>query len=220
MLIVVSGHWSYLTRQSSSGHPSSASSSPLRTLALSMQKQVDQWLRRSLQCGRSRAGRPRKLSRWRAVRFIQIFHVHDRQRRMQAWAGPECHMVSSLVFCRNTCVTPVYSLYFHLQLDFVAELPPLSLVVYHVTKASVGSAYRAQYTFHRRGNPPTVQTEHFQVSRPQGPEAGAPLSLSNKHVQIWSSPETGLLQVRLKITNLFRRILIVRVEFFMYLFKM
>uniref|UniRef100_A0A4W6CQZ6 Alpha-mannosidase n=1 Tax=Lates calcarifer TaxID=8187 RepID=A0A4W6CQZ6_LATCA len=29
---------------------------------------------------------------------------------------------------------------------------------------------------------------------PQGPEADAPLSLSNKHVQIWSSQETGLLQ--------------------------
>uniref|UniRef100_A0A8C2ZJY9 mannosyl-oligosaccharide 1,3-1,6-alpha-mannosidase n=1 Tax=Cyclopterus lumpus TaxID=8103 RepID=A0A8C2ZJY9_CYCLU len=84
----------------------------------------------------------------------------------------------------------------HFQLDFVVELPPLSLVVYHVTKASVDSAHRAQYTFHRRGNPPAVQSEHFQVSSPEGPEADAPLSLSNKHVQIWSSPETGLLQVR------------------------
>lgn len=80
------------------------------------------------------------------------------------------------------------------QLDFVAELPPLSLAVYHVTKAAVGSAHRAQYTFYRQGNPPTVQSEYFQVSRPKGPEADAPLSLSNKHVQMWSSPETGLLQ--------------------------
>lgn len=80
------------------------------------------------------------------------------------------------------------------QLDFVAELPPLSLVVYHVTKASSGSAHRVQYTFRRRGNPPTIQAEHFQVSLPEGPEADAPLSLSNKHVQTWSSPETGLLQ--------------------------
>ncbi|XP_041815521.1 alpha-mannosidase 2 [Chelmon rostratus] len=99
------------------------------------------------------------------------------------------------------------------QLDFVAELPPLSLVVYHVTKASVGSAYRAQYTFHRRGNPPTVQTEHFQVSRPQGPEAGAPLSLSNKHVQIWSSPETGLLQKLRLQSGLVRQI---QVQFLWY----
>nr|XP_033503508.1 alpha-mannosidase 2 [Epinephelus lanceolatus] len=80
------------------------------------------------------------------------------------------------------------------QLDFVAELPPLSLVVYHVTKASSGSAHRVHYTFRRRGNPPTIQAEHFQVSLPEGPEADAPLSLSNKHVQTWSSPETGLLQ--------------------------
>lgn len=87
--------------------------------------------------------------------------------------------------------------FFCLQLDFVAELPPLSLAVYHVTKAAVGSAHRAQYTFYRQGNPPTVQSEYFQVSRPKGPEADAPLSLSNKHVQMWSSPETGLLQVRL-----------------------
>lgn len=87
--------------------------------------------------------------------------------------------------------------FFCLQLDFVAELPPLSLAVYHVTKAAVGSAHRAQYTCYRQGNPPTVQSEYFQVSRPKGPEADAPLSLSNKHVQMWSSPETGLLQVRL-----------------------
>lgn len=79
----------------------------------------------------------------------------------------------------------------------MAELPPLSLVVYHVTKDSDGSAHRARYTFHHRGNTPTVQSKHFQVSRPQGHEADGPLSLSNKHVQIWSSPETGLLQVRL-----------------------
>ncbi|XP_035854791.1 alpha-mannosidase 2x-like, partial [Sander lucioperca] len=80
------------------------------------------------------------------------------------------------------------------QLDFVAELPPLALVVYHVTRSSVGSAPRARYTFRRRGNPPSVQAEHFQVSPPDAAEADAPLSLSNKHVQIWSSPETGFLQ--------------------------
>ncbi|KAM8743502.1 alpha-mannosidase 2 [Acanthopagrus schlegelii] len=80
------------------------------------------------------------------------------------------------------------------QLDFVAELPPLSLAVYHVTKAAVGSTHRAQYTFYHHGNPLTIQSEHFQVSHPEGPEADAPLLLSNKHVQMWSSPETGLLQ--------------------------
>uniref|UniRef100_A0A8D3EF68 mannosyl-oligosaccharide 1,3-1,6-alpha-mannosidase n=1 Tax=Scophthalmus maximus TaxID=52904 RepID=A0A8D3EF68_SCOMX len=51
------------------------------------------------------------------------------------------------------------------ELDFVAELPPLSLVVYHVTRALTGSAHRARYTFHRHGNPPTVQSQHFQVSQ-------------------------------------------------------
>ncbi|XP_028273148.1 alpha-mannosidase 2 [Parambassis ranga] len=80
------------------------------------------------------------------------------------------------------------------QLSFVAELPPLSLVVYHVTKAPAGSTPRARYTVHRRGNLPAVQTEHFQVSLPVGADTEALLSLRNKHVQIWSSPETGLLQ--------------------------
>ncbi|TNN79412.1 Alpha-mannosidase 2 [Liparis tanakae] len=99
------------------------------------------------------------------------------------------------------------------QLDFVAELPPLALVVYHVTKASVGSAHRARYTFHRRGNTPAVQSEHFQVSSPEGPEADAPLSLSNNHVQIWSSPETGLLQKLQLRSGLVRR---VQVQFLWY----
>ncbi|KAM6901375.1 alpha-mannosidase 2 isoform 1-T2 [Lycodopsis pacificus] len=98
----------------------------------------------------------------------------------------------------------------HFQLDFVAELPPLSLVVYHVTKASAGSAHRARYTFHRRGNPPAIQSEHFQVS---GPEADAPLSLSNKHIQIWSSPETGLLQKLRLQSGLVRQ---VQVQFLWY----
>lgn len=82
-----------------------------------------------------------------------------------------------------------------LQLSFVAELPPLSLNVYHVIKAPAGSAPRARYVVHRHGDPPTVHSEHFQVSRLQGPEADLPLLLSNKHLQIWSAPETGLLQV-------------------------
>ncbi|XP_045923805.1 alpha-mannosidase 2-like [Micropterus dolomieu] len=99
------------------------------------------------------------------------------------------------------------------QLDFVAELPPLSLVVYHVTKDSDGSAHRARYTFHHRGNTPTVQSKHFQVSRPQGHEADGPLSLSNKHVQIWSSPETGLLQKLRLQSGLVRQ---VQVQFLWY----
>ncbi|XP_068423060.1 alpha-mannosidase 2 [Clinocottus analis] len=99
------------------------------------------------------------------------------------------------------------------QLDFVAELPPLSLVVYHVTRASVDSAHQSLYTFYRRGDPPAVQSEHFQVSSPEGPEAHAPLLLSNKHVQIWSSPDTGLLQKLQLSSGLVRR---VQVQFLWY----
>lgn len=80
------------------------------------------------------------------------------------------------------------------QLDFVAELPPLSLVVYHVTKASAGSAHRVQYTFSRRGNLPSVRSEHFKMFLLEGAKADAPLSLSNKHIQTWASSETGFLQ--------------------------
>lgn len=65
LIVFVSGHWSSLTRRSSSVRQSSASSSTLRTLVLSTHKRVNQWLHRSLRCGRSRAGRPQNLSRWR-----------------------------------------------------------------------------------------------------------------------------------------------------------
>uniref|UniRef100_UPI0037E97BF9 alpha-mannosidase 2 isoform X2 n=1 Tax=Semicossyphus pulcher TaxID=241346 RepID=UPI0037E97BF9 len=99
------------------------------------------------------------------------------------------------------------------QLDFVAQLPPLSLVIYHVTRASVGSAQRVQYTFNRHGNPLTLKSEHFQVSSLEGPEADAPLSLSNKHVQIWSSPESGLLQKLRLQSGLVRQ---VQVQFLWY----
>ncbi|XP_056875511.1 alpha-mannosidase 2 isoform X1 [Takifugu flavidus] len=99
------------------------------------------------------------------------------------------------------------------QLDFVAELPPLALVIYHVTEASVGSSYRAQYTFLHHSKTAPVQAQHFQVSHLDGAAASAYLSLSNKHVQIWSSPETGLLQkVRLQ-SGLVRQ---VQVQFLWY----
>lgn len=81
------------------------------------------------------------------------------------------------------------------KLSFIAELPPLSLVVYHVTKAPPGSTPRARYTVYRPGSPLSVQSDHFQVSALEGSDVSNPLSLSNKHFQIWSSPATGLLQV-------------------------
>ncbi|XP_043951813.1 alpha-mannosidase 2 [Gambusia affinis] len=99
------------------------------------------------------------------------------------------------------------------QLSFVAELPPLSLNVYHVIKAPAGSAPRARYVVHRHGDPPTVHSEHFQVSRLQGPEADLPLLLSNKHLQIWSAPETGLLQ---KLQLQYGRVRQVQVRFLWY----
>ncbi|XP_053266802.1 alpha-mannosidase 2 [Pleuronectes platessa] len=99
------------------------------------------------------------------------------------------------------------------QFSFMAELPPLSLVVCHVSKASAGSSHRAQYTFHRRGNPPTVNTKQFQVSHVTGPDADKPVSLSNKHVQIWSSLETGLLQKLRLESGLVRE---VKIQFLWY----
>ncbi|XP_060924027.1 alpha-mannosidase 2 [Limanda limanda] len=99
------------------------------------------------------------------------------------------------------------------QFSFVAELPPLSLVVYHVSKASVGSSHRAKYTIHRRGNTPTVHNKHFQVSHLTGPDADKPVSLSNKHVQIWSSLETGLLQKLRLQSGLVRE---VKIQFLWY----
>ncbi|XP_074546825.1 alpha-mannosidase 2 [Halichoeres trimaculatus] len=98
------------------------------------------------------------------------------------------------------------------QLDFVAELPPLSLVVYHVTKSSVGSTHRVQYTFNSHDSS-TVKSEHFQVSHLTRTEAGSPLSLSNKHIQIWSSSETGLLQKLRLQSGLVRQ---VQVQFLWY----
>lgn len=93
-------------------------------------------------------------------------------------------------------VSTLSSCSFLLQLSFIAELPPLSLAVYHVTKATAGSTPRVQYTVYRHGHQLAVHAEPFQVSGLQGSEADVPLSLSNKHIRIWSSPTTGLLQVR------------------------
>uniref|UniRef100_A0A3Q3XLF8 Alpha-mannosidase n=1 Tax=Mola mola TaxID=94237 RepID=A0A3Q3XLF8_MOLML len=80
------------------------------------------------------------------------------------------------------------------QLDFIAELPPLSLVRYHVTKSSSDPTHRAQYTFLHHGKPTAIEAQHFQVSHLEGDSAPTQLSLSNKHVQIWSSPRTGLME--------------------------
>uniref|UniRef100_A0AAQ6IT39 Glycosyl hydrolase family 38 C-terminal domain-containing protein n=1 Tax=Anabas testudineus TaxID=64144 RepID=A0AAQ6IT39_ANATE len=82
------------------------------------------------------------------------------------------------------------------RLSFVAQLPPLSLGVYHVTKAPAGSTQRAQYTVHRHGDPPTVHAEHFQVSHLQGPELRLQSGLV-RQVQVqflWYATRTGFNQ--------------------------
>lgn len=61
----ISGHWSSLTQRSSFVPLSSALSLILRMLALFMQKRVNQWLLKSLQCGQSPAKHPQSLSRCR-----------------------------------------------------------------------------------------------------------------------------------------------------------
>ncbi|XP_024154787.1 alpha-mannosidase 2 isoform X3 [Oryzias melastigma] len=99
------------------------------------------------------------------------------------------------------------------QLSFIAELPPLSLTVYHVTKAPAGSTPRSSYVIHRHGNPPSVAAQHFQVSRLEAAEAAAQLTLSNKQLQLWSSAETGLLQMLRLSSGLVRR---VQVKFLWY----
>ncbi|XP_041825970.1 alpha-mannosidase 2 isoform X2 [Melanotaenia boesemani] len=99
------------------------------------------------------------------------------------------------------------------QLSFIADLPPLALTVYHVTKAPAGSTPRARYTVHRHGKLATMQSEHFQVSHLQGSEVNTPLLLSNKHLRLWSSPETGLLQKLLLQTGLVQQ---VQIQFLWY----
>lgn len=98
------------------------------------------------------------------------------------------------------------------QLDFVAELPPLALVVYHVTKSPAGSAQRVQYSFSRHSDPSSVKSEHFQVTHLTGSEPDL-LTLSNQHVQIWTSSETGLLQKLRLQSGLVRQI---QVQFLWY----
>ncbi|XP_034047853.1 alpha-mannosidase 2 [Thalassophryne amazonica] len=101
------------------------------------------------------------------------------------------------------------------QLSFVADIPPLALVVYHVTKASAGSTPRANYIFLQRNlsGPLKVQVDHFQVSHHQGSAADASLSLSNKYIQIWSSTDSGLLQKLRLQSGLVRQ---VQVQFLWY----
>lgn len=73
------------------------------------------------------------------------------------------------------------------QLSFVVDLPPLSLSLYHVTKASSGSAPRAEYRF--LGS--EVRAEGFSVSPVQ---LESHLSISNEHMELFGSTPSGLMQ--------------------------
>ncbi|CAF89893.1 unnamed protein product, partial [Tetraodon nigroviridis] len=72
------------------------------------------------------------------------------------------------------------------QLDFVAELPPLSLVIYHVTEASVGSSFRAQYTFLHHSKTQAVPGPALPEGAAavgSGPPAAGPVSVVRNQSQ-------------------------------------
>lgn len=73
------------------------------------------------------------------------------------------------------------------QLSFVAELPPLSLSLYHVTSASSGSAPRSEY----RVSGSEVTAEGFSVNPVQTPTQ---ISISNEHLEVTGHARSGLMQ--------------------------
>ncbi|XP_038844740.1 alpha-mannosidase 2-like isoform X2 [Salvelinus namaycush] len=82
------------------------------------------------------------------------------------------------------------------QLSFVAQVPALGLGLYQLSTAVSGGAETAEYVFLRQGGELSVNMKHFTVNIPQ--DASTPLSIHNPHLQIWSSPTTGLME-RLKL---------------------
>lgn len=85
-----------------------------------------------------------------------------------------------------------------------------------MTRASAGSSHRTQYTILNDAAPPATSDKHFRVSRPAEENPTAPLSLSNEHVQIWSYPETGLLQVRRNHINFTQKSVLAFIIFFCF----
>uniref|UniRef100_A0A674BCN3 Alpha-mannosidase n=1 Tax=Salmo trutta TaxID=8032 RepID=A0A674BCN3_SALTR len=79
------------------------------------------------------------------------------------------------------------------QLSFVAQVPALGLGLYQLSTAVNGGAETAEYVFLRQGGELSVNMKHFTVNIPQ--DASTPLSIHNPHLQIWSSPTTGLMEV-------------------------
>ncbi|XP_056146607.1 alpha-mannosidase 2 isoform X2 [Lampris incognitus] len=104
------------------------------------------------------------------------------------------------------------------KLSFIAEVPPLALVLYHLLHApdKDDSTQRANYTFLARDwqESQSIDTGPFKASRLQGDEANAPLVLANAHIQTWTSPSSGLLEkMKLAGDGLERH---VQVRFFWY----
>lgn len=86
-----------------------------------------------------------------------------------------------------------YGVFFWDQLSFIAQVPALGLGVYQLGKAARGGAETAEYVFFRQSGELSVNVKHFTVNIPQ--DASTPLSIHNPHLQIWSSPTTGLMEV-------------------------
>uniref|UniRef100_A0A4W5PF09 Alpha-mannosidase n=1 Tax=Hucho hucho TaxID=62062 RepID=A0A4W5PF09_9TELE len=80
------------------------------------------------------------------------------------------------------------------QLSFIAQVPALGLGMYQLGKAASGGAETAEYVFFRKSGELSVNVKHFTVNIPQ--DASTPLSIHNPHLQVWSSPTTGLMEVR------------------------
>uniref|UniRef100_A0A8C7FN20 mannosyl-oligosaccharide 1,3-1,6-alpha-mannosidase n=1 Tax=Oncorhynchus kisutch TaxID=8019 RepID=A0A8C7FN20_ONCKI len=82
------------------------------------------------------------------------------------------------------------------ELSFIAQVPALGLGVYLLGEAASGRAETAEYVFFRQSGELSVNVKHFTVNIHQ--DASTPLSIHNPHLQVWSSPITGLME-RLKL---------------------
>ncbi|KAM6987158.1 alpha-mannosidase 2 [Aplochiton taeniatus] len=84
------------------------------------------------------------------------------------------------------------------QLSFLTQVPALGLAVYQLVEALSGAAEKAEYVLLKQGGGLSVNGDPFTVTLPQGLEASSPLTIQNSHLQLWSSPVTGLME-RLKL---------------------
>uniref|UniRef100_A0A8C7R2A1 Alpha-mannosidase n=1 Tax=Oncorhynchus mykiss TaxID=8022 RepID=A0A8C7R2A1_ONCMY len=82
---------------------------------------------------------------------------------------------------------------FQVQLSIFCRLS-LGLGVYQLGEAASGRAETAEYVFFRQSGELSVNVKHFTVNIPQ--DASTPLSIHNPHLQVWSSPITGLMELK------------------------